>query len=242
MTGPGAVGASWSLGMRGTRFVLGVATLGLSTYARWWWRLMKAETLTDHGMIRRRRAWLLVWTPSTLLLFTACLPVVGLALIRTVGVLPMLVVAVAAVAATVAMRRQGRRARTVTAPVAHAAPPPPPWAQVHAVMDSPWSDANPRAQATERALGQILARLIETGMTPMDVLNVVRGMGIVERCTLGLVAESMIAELSALGKIDEPGDERLVVWLFEFVPLLRQWNGGGASMAIAEPAMRRGAR
>lgn len=239
MTGPGAVGTSWSLGIRGTRFVLGLVTLGTTTYARWWWRLMRADNLTDHGMIRRRRAWLLVWTPSTLLLFAACLPIAGRVVIRTVGLFPMLVVLVAAVVSTVAMRRQGRKATTARPAPVPAALAPPPWAQVHAVMDSPWSDANPRAQATERTLGQMLVRLIESGMSPMDVLGVVRGMGIVERCTLGLVAESMIAELSAVGKIDEPGDERLVVWLFEFVPLLRSWNGGGVSLAVAEPAMRR---
>lgn len=231
MTGPGAVGASWSAGLRGTRFVLGMATLGLATYARWWWRLLRADNLHDHGMIRRRRAWLVVWTLSTLLLFGACLPIVGSRVARAVGLVPLLGVLVAAVVSTVAMWRQGRRARKApaVAAVAHTAPSP--------VLDmGEWSDTNPRTQAAERAIGDLLWKLGDSGWSPADALTVVAQLPPFSQATVLWCAESNLARFSEQGGQLEMGP---ALWFFDFATRLRGWLGGGPTTAVAEPAMRR---
>lgn len=230
-SGVAAVGASWSLGVRATRMAFAFATLGLSTYARWWWRLMRADNLHEPGMIRRRRAWLLVWTLSTLLLFVACLPIIGAHLIRAVGLVPLLAVLVAAVVSTICMWRQGRRARKVVAqPVAQVAASP--------VLDlGEWSDVNPRTQAAERAIGDLLWRLSE-GMTPADAMAVVAGLPPFSQATVLWCAESNLARFSQLDH-GQQLDTGPMLWFFDFTAKLRGWLGGGPTTAVAEPAMRR---
>lgn len=238
-TGTAAVGSMLGLSIRATRFVLRWALFGFVLYARVWWRLLRADNLHDAGMIRRRRAWLSVWTPSTLLLFAALAPGLGPLLARQVGIVPLLGVAVAAIVSTVAMRRQGRRARRPAATVAASAAVP-------ALDLGEWSDVNPRTQAAERAIGDLLWKLSESGMSTTDALRLVASMPAFSQTVVLFVTESTLARFSDQGAdghlVDDPGAVEVMVWFFDLTAKLRQWLGGGPSLAVTEPAMRRKAR
>lgn len=238
-TGVAAVGSSWALAVRATRFVLRFALFGFVIYARVWWRLLRADNLHDHGMIRRRRAWLLLWTPSTLLVFAAMAPGLGPFLARQVGLVPLGAVALAAIVSTVGMRRQGRHARRPATAVAASAAVP-------ALDLGEWADVNPRTQAAERAIGDLLWKMSESGMSTTDALRLVATLPAFSQTVVLFVAESTLARFSQQGAdghlVDDPGAVEVMVWFFDLTAKLRHWLGGGPSLAVTEPALRPKAR
>lgn len=234
-SGPAVVGASYGLALSATRGVLGWVGFALSFWfhgVRGWCRMMAGREGEDRLMVVLRRKWLVLMAVSLpLSLGTLFAP----GLVRAVGV-PLslgLVSVPCLVLSVVRARRLSKRGVR-----GHAVVPPPPGP---ADMGE-WSGSSPRTQAAERAIGDLIWRWSESGVSPVDAMGVVSSMPPFSQAVVMWCCESNLARFSEMGgkgqlDVDMTGP---MLWLFDFTARLRGGLGGGPTMA-AESGMRRAA-
>lgn len=231
-SGPAVVGASYGLALSATRGVLGWVGFALSFWfhgVRGWCRMMAGREGEDRVVVLLRRKWLVLMAVSLpLCLGTLFAP----GLVRTVGVLPLGAVSIPVLVLSVVrvrrLSKRGVQAGQVSA--------------VQPVDMGEWSDVNPRTQAAERAIGDLIWRWSESGTSAADALAVVSSMPPFSQTVVLWCCESNLARFSEMGgrgqlDVDMTGP---MLWLFDFTARLRGGLGGGPTMA-AESGMRRAA-